>query len=318
MPNLYTDVLSGTSLGTNLVTAAYDKLVEYALRSMPLFRVFATKKVSDQSHPGDSIKFNLYDDLATAVTPLTETTDPDSVQVPDTNVVTVTLAEYGNATLTTRKLRLFALSDVDVGVANIVAYNMANTMDEVVRSVIRQGTNVTRENAGSMLFNSGTAGAVEVDDTMKSRDIRSAVAKLRGRSAMPWDGSNYITVLHPDVSYDLRSEAGSGATWRPPHEQSGASSIWAGNVGSYEGSIFIESPRTYSALDGTGSIRVHRTIMVGQQALAEVVAEEPHVIVGPVTDKLMRFRPVGWYGVLGWARYREEAIQRIETSSSIS
>jgi N4-gp56 family major capsid protein len=318
LANAYTDILSGTSLGTNLVTTAYDKLVEYALRSMPLFRVFATKRIADQSHPGDSIKFNLYDDLAVATSTLTETTDPDSVQVPDTNVVTVTLGEYGNATLTTRKLRLFALSDVDVGVANIVAYNMANSLDEVVRGVLRQGTNVTRENAGSMLFNAGATNAVDGDDLMKSRDIRASVAKLRARSAMPWDGSHYIATIHPDVSYDLRSEAGSSATWRPPHEQSAASSIWAGNIGAYEGAIFIESPRTYQATDGSGSEPVHRTILVGQQALAEVVAEEPHVVVGPVVDKLMRFRPVGWYGVLGWARYREDAIQRIETASSIT
>jgi len=33
---------------------------------------------------------------------------------------------------------------------------------------------------------------------------------------------------------------------------------------------------------------------------------------------LMRFRPMGWYGVLGFARYREEALYRIETGSSIA
>lgn len=318
MPNAYTDILSGTSLGTtSLVNTAYDKLVEYALRSMPLWRMVATKKVSDQSHPGDSIKFNLYADMTTATSTLTETTDPDSVQVPSTTTVTVTLGEYGNATLATRKLRLFALSDVDVGVANIVAFNLAQSLDEVVRNVVRQGTNVIRENAGVMKFNSGTVGAVESDDLIKSRDIRASVAKLRGRNAMPWDGSNYICMIHPDVSFDLRSEAGSAATWRPPHEQSGASSIWSGNIGTYEGAIFIETPRTYSAADGSGSITAHRTILCGQQALAEVVAEEPHVVIGPVIDKLMRYRPVGWYGVLGWARYREEALQRIETASSI-
>jgi hypothetical protein len=31
----------------------------------------------------------------------------------------------------------------------------------------------------------------------------------------------------------------------------------------------------------------------------------------------MRHRPLGWYGVLGHAIYREEALYRIETSSSI-
>jgi len=31
----------------------------------------------------------------------------------------------------------------------------------------------------------------------------------------------------------------------------------------------------------------------------------------------MRFRPIGWYGVLGWARYREPSLVRIESTSSI-
>jgi hypothetical protein len=64
--------------------------------------------------------------------------------------------------------------------------------------------------------------------------------------------------------------------------------------------------------------RVFSTIVCGKQALAQAVAEEPHTVIGPVVDKLMRFRPMGWYGVLGFARYREEALYRLETGSSIA
>ena len=64
--------------------------------------------------------------------------------------------------------------------------------------------------------------------------------------------------------------------------------------------------------------RVFSTIVCGKQAMAQAVAEEPHTVIGPVVDKLMRFRPMGWYGVLGFARYREEALYRIETGSSIA
>ena len=74
----------------------------------------------------------------------------------------------------------------------------------------------------------------------------------------------------------------------------------------------------YTATDGASSAKVYRTIVCGEQALAEAVAEEPHVVVGPVVDKLMRYRPMGWYGVLGFARYREEALYRIESGSSIA
>ncbi len=94
--------------------------------------------------------------------------------------------------------------------------------------------------------------------------------------------------------------------------------IWAGEIGTYEGAYFVESARLYNATDGSSSARVYRTILAGQQALAEAVAEEPHVVIGPVVDKLMRHRPMGWYGVLGFARYREEALYRIESGSSIA
>jgi hypothetical protein len=64
--------------------------------------------------------------------------------------------------------------------------------------------------------------------------------------------------------------------------------------------------------------RVFSTIVAGKQALAEAVAVEPNVVIGPVTDSLMRFRPIGWYGVLGFARYREASLFRIESGSSIA
>jgi pheromone shutdown protein TraB len=64
--------------------------------------------------------------------------------------------------------------------------------------------------------------------------------------------------------------------------------------------------------------RVFDTIVAGSQAMAEAVAEEPHVVIGNVTDKLMRFRPMGWYGVLGFAVYRDEALYRITSGSSIA
>lgn len=313
----YTDILSGASLGVNLVKTAFDKYVLFALRSYPVMRALANKRVVDQSMPGDSITFNLYADLATATSTLAETTDPTPTAVPSTTTVSVTLAEYGANTLTTRKLRLFSLTDVDPAIANIVAYQMVNSLDEVVRDVISGGTNVTREASSAMTFNTGTAVNVTSDDVLLSRDIRASVTKLRGRSTMPTNGSSYICLLHPDVSYDLRSEAGSSATWRPPHENSGPAPIWAGMIGEYEGAVFVETPRTKQALDGAASAKVHRTVLVGQQCLAEAVAQEPGVIFGPVTDTLNRFRPIGWYGVLGWARFREESIQRIETSSTL-
>jgi hypothetical protein len=68
---------------------------------------------------------------------------------------------------------------------------------------------------------------------------------------------------------------------------------------------------------GTASSKDHKVIIMGKQALIEAVTYEPKTVVGPVTDKLMRFRHVGWKGLLGWNIYRPEARYVITCESSI-
>lgn len=317
MPNAYTDT-STASLGTSLVQAAYDRYVEFALRAVPLVRDVADKRPVQQAMPGSSVVFQLYTDLAKATSPLTETTDPDAVALGNTTSVSVTLNEYGNAALATRKLELFSLSDVDPAIANIIAFNMADSLDEVALTELRGGSNVIYSASASGTVPTGTA-YIGATNTIKSADVRKAVAKLRAGKAVPRNGELYWVGIHPEVSHDLRAETGAGG-WREAHvyNESGAGNLWPGTIGVYEGAMFVESPRMYKATDGASSQAVYRTIVAGQQALAEAVAEEPHVVIGPVVDKLMRFRPIGWYGVLGWKRYREAALYRIESTSSIA
>jgi N4-gp56 family major capsid protein len=320
----YTGLTStdAATLGTSLVQTAYDRLVEKALRAYPMFRAVSDKRPAQQSMPGSSIVFQIYGDMTAATTALTETDDPDAVALPSTSNVVVTLAEYGNVTLTTRKLELFSLSDVDPAVADQVAYNMADSLDVIVQTVLRGGTNVIRENGGNIKSNllttgAGTTGAVASTDVIKSRDIRTAVAKLRAGKVVPRKGDYYWCALHPEVSLDLRAETGAGG-WRTPHEYSANDAIWNGEIGLYEGAFFIESPRCYNTTDGSSSARVYRSYVAGRQALAEAVAQEFSTVIGNVTDKLLRFRPLGWYGVAGWALYRQAALIRLETSSSIA
>lgn len=386
----YTD----TTALAGLVKTAYDRYVEFALRAQPMIRAVADKKPAQQAMPGSSVVFSLYNDLAAATSTLAETTDPDAVALSDVNTVSVTLNEYGNASLVTRKLQLFSLSDVDPAVADIIAYNMADSLDIVAQNTLRQGTNVLY--AGATATSTATVSAAA---TIDSADIRKAVAKLRSNKAVPRQGSLYWVGIHPEVSHDLRAESGN-VGWRDTHifgEAQG--NLFAGTIGTYEGAFFVENPRMYSAKDGadqstlattavtvagvsagftfgvastsviasraevgdkiagtgiasgakitkiatsgstttitvdlentaavtattvvtvTPVTRVFRTILAGKQALAEAVAQEPGVVIGPITDRLMRFRPIGWYGVLGWSRYREEALYRIESGSSIA
>jgi N4-gp56 family major capsid protein len=362
------------SNGAGLVQKAYDRLIEFELRSTPLLRSVADKKPARQAMPGSSIALQIYNDMAKATSVLSEEVDPSAVALETPDIVTITLNEYGNATLVSKKLGLLSLADVDPAVANIIAYNMADSIDDLAQTALLTGTNVLY---GGTRTSTATVTAA---DTMSAAKIRRAIAKLRSNKANGRKGSLYWCGIHPEVSHDLRAETGA-ASWRNPHEYQSNDAIWAGEIGQFEGAYFIESPRLYTAIDGadatalatasavsgasgaftivvanaafgglakvgdkisgtnvgtsakitaisvgatnttltvTPVTKVYRSFLAGQQALAEAVAEEPHVVIGPVVDRLMRQRPIGWYGVLGHAIYRNEALYRIETGSSIA
>ena len=90
----------------------------------------------------------------------------------------------------------------------------------------------------------------------------------------------------------------------------------------------MESPRAplfANASDGsgsTGTVDVYGTLIMGRQALAKAVSSveygsQPSIVYGTVTDVLQRFRPVGWKHFVGYGIFRQEALRRIESSSSI-
>lgn len=311
-----------SSLGVD--QAAYDRMAYFALRSELLFDQAADIQASNQTMPGSSVIFTIFNELAVASTPLTETVDVDPVAMGDTNV-TVTLTEYGNTINTTAKLRGTAFLDVDAAAANLIGYNAGNSMDTVVREVLAAGTNVVYGGGGASLPSSRTTIATE--DIIAANDVRKVTAALRGANVSPWSGY-YIGFIHPDVSYDLRRETGN-ASWNAPHVNMDTANIYTGEIGTFESVRFIETPRTKvraNASDGAGAagnIDVYDTYIMGRQALAKAYSfvdgngPVPSVRRGPVVDSLMRFNPIGWYWLGGYGLFRQASLRRIESASSI-
>ena len=125
-------VASVTAVGqVSSDTAAFEQLAYFALRSQPMFEMVADVKSTNQSHNGASVQFNIYNDLAQITSALTEGSDVTAVQLGD-STVTVTLAEYGNAVTTTAKLRGTSFLNVDADAANIIGYNMGNSIDYII------------------------------------------------------------------------------------------------------------------------------------------------------------------------------------------
>lgn len=285
-----------------LVQRAYDRYVEFALRSQVLFRSYADKKPVQQAMPGYAVTFSLYNDLAAADTPLAEQSDVEAAALDDVDQVSVILREYGNAVVNTRYAVETAFADIQPAIANILAYNMADSLDKVVAAVLDSSTQV-----------------IDAGGEMDGSEIRKAVAKLRGDNVVPRDGTLYATLMHPDVAFDLRNANGPNA-FEDVRKYTGPEPILQQVVGVYGGTTVIETPRAPidDQSDGDASTDEYSTFVMGKQALAEATAVEAHSVLGPVVDRLQRFRPLGWHYIGGWSLYRPEAMWKITSTSSIA
>jgi len=387
-----------TSGSVDFSKAAYDRMAYFALRPELYFDQAADVQPTAQSMPGSSVAFTIVNDLSIASSALTESNDVAVTSLSDSQV-TLTLAEYGNAVLTTAKLRGTAFVDIDPVVANVVGYNAGVSLDTIARAALDSGTNVMYASGlGATSLNSSVTArsGVAAATTLSSLDIRVARARLRSQN-VPTFGGYYVGYIHPDLVADLQGETISGSNvqgWRAPHVYSQPGEIWTGELGAFEGVRWIETPRapvfqgagasatagTYTinsdavsgtftgsapqvgaalttksggvtvtgtvtiasvasntfTTTGTGSItlagnntvtvaaagvNVYGTVIIGRQALAKAHSyvdgngAYPHVVPGPITDRLRRFVPMGWYWLGAYGIFRQASVMRIESSS---
>jgi len=322
MADFYAATTGTAQLTTDQI--AFEKLAYFALRPELYFDQFADVQATNATNPGASIKFTIFNDMAAVTSALSETEDVTPVAMSDSQV-TVTLSEYGNATVTTAKLRASSFLPVDPVAANAVGYNAGLSIDTIASNVLKAGTNVIYATGGT---DTATARIdMDVDDTLTAKDIRRAVAQLRGAN-VPTINGNYVGFIHPDVSYDLRSITDASG-WRDSYKYTNAMPLYNGEIGMFEGVRFMESARApifTNAFNGAGAVGTgdsYATLIMGTQALAKGISlggeygAQPSIVYGNITDLLKRFRPVGWKHFVGYGVFREAALRRIESASSI-
>ena len=305
--------LTGTSAISNLVQTAYDQYVRMALRSIPVMRALADVKPVQQAMPGSSVVFSIYSDLAQATSTLTETSDVSSIALGNPNQITVTLNEYGSAVTTTKKLNMTSFNDVDTALADIIAYNAADSIDAVVAAVLTgaSSTNIIYGGITATSTNTITAAA-----TMRVQDIREAVTELRTNKALPRIGELYAAYLHPRQTADLRAETGTGG-FQELSKYVDRTPFVAGAVGVIEGAFVVETPRVPFAVNtNSPAVNVYKAVVAGREALAEAQGQDISTVVGPQIDALRRYHTIGWYYFGGFNILRTAALYQIQTAAT--
>ncbi len=138
--------------------------------------------------------------------------------------------------------------DVDSALADIIAYNAADSIDAVVAAVLTGGSNVIYAGTAT------TTNTITSSMTISTSDIRQAVVELRTNKALPRIGELYAAYLHPRQSADLRAESGTGG-FQELTKYVERTPFTAGAVGVLEGAFIVETPRVPFAAN-SGSVNV--------------------------------------------------------------
>lgn len=315
MANEYTSIATAGGWSTNTVQPAWDLVFRTALNAKPACRQFVDVRPEKPTAKGSSVSLQITNyfseaSVTAAKTPLNEELDVDSVKLPATSLVTLTPAEYGFVVSRTKKLAGRSMVPVDPVVAATVADHCDKVIDELLQDQMVLGTQVYYASTATSTV------TVTAAMTLTSDKVRKAKTKLDANQAQARDGQFYFGLVHPNVVYDLRAETGSGG-WRVPNEYgSDQTRLFRGEFGEWEGVRWLQNARLRNATDGAAAARVYRSFILGKEALAEAVVDEPGVVIGPDLDKLRRFRHVGWAADLAFKIFRNEALVRLESASA--
>ena len=206
-----------------------------------------------------------------------------------------------------------SFKDVDTALADIIAYNAADSIDAVVAAVLTGAgsTNIIYGGLTATSTNTITAAA-----TMRVQDIREAVTELRTNKALPRIGELYAAYLHPRQTADLRAETGTGG-FQDLSKYVDRTPFVAGAVGVIEGAFVVETPRVpYAVNTNSPAVNVYKAVVAGREALAEAQGQDISTVVGPQIDALRRYHTIGWYYFGGFNILRTAALYQIQTAAT--
>lgn len=300
---------SGLPTGTNqldsLITTMYDLNAYAFLRRNLLFDKWATTKPTNESHRGAVVQFNFVDDLDDTVATATLEEAYDVLPTPlHSYKTTLSLVEYGRVVTDTALFRATNMIGFDPVKGERVNRNSRATMDRLAYSVITTAGGITNAGAAN--------GSVPTDVTVAgqpSRSLRAVYQSFLDNNVEPFDDGWFYGAITPAALTALKNEAdAAGFRYYDINQDPNGGGNQIARLGGRQG-IYYEGFRL-EVSTGVGS--GVGGVFGGKEGLAKGFTSEygdmPRVVIGPVVDRLQRFRSLGWYWIGGYARFRAEAI----------
>jgi N4-gp56 family major capsid protein len=295
------------------VRAFYSKEVLFQAQPICKFLQFAKQKRDLQAIRGKSITFTKYGNLAGGGSINEE--DILAANNLVTSEITITVKEQANMVTLTELLLRTSLLDVMGDASKLLANNLATVLDKQFRDACLSTTNV--------VFGDGAASTtgMSTSSVFNSKTVKDAVEILATNNAPKFNGEYYVCVAHPKQLRQLRDDA----AWINANTYMGRRQLYIGEVGMYEGVVFIEttnmslltSAQTVAKYGGTFAPAAScEAVIFGENAYAWAVALDVELRDDGVKE-MGRKRTLGWYGIWGIGLIEEDNVIKILTAATL-
>jgi N4-gp56 family major capsid protein len=190
------------------VVVFYDRLLLERARPYLVHTLFGQKRRIPQGN-SSTIKMRRYTNLSPALTPITEGVTPTAEALSKTDIQ-ATLQTYGKLVVITDKLQLTVGDDIMHETTDLLAQNMAETLDLITRNIIIASASQVNAVSGG---NGNNPTEITLDDI---DDVVSTLAANNGRRFTPTVTATqdygqttvrpaYWGIFHPDIYRDIKA-----------------------------------------------------------------------------------------------------------------
>lgn len=277
----------GTGLLTNEILRVQSRIAILKAQPSFVFRQFVDYKNEIGIEPGETIRFLKHDDLPVAGA-LTEYT-PMPKNIASSSYIDIVVQEYGNSVQITRRAATASFRDVVADYIVRLGRNYVRTLDTMLRDSFLGSLNA--QFAGGAV----NAAAMGASAWLTTSEIKDAVETLRTLNVPPIIRGTqevYVGVFHPHQLRKLRDDV----AWQRVNEYQNGGAIFQGEVGMYEGVVFLETTQMPKLNDG--SLDYYTGSIFGADAVGFAESVPMEITTDGVQDH-GRFSSIGWYSIMG-------------------
>lgn len=294
-----TNTMGGYMWSPNL-----SKVLRMAVQPMVKFRQFADIKDAavQGKGKGDTFHWNIYSDVATQGTTLTETST-----MPETNFTiaqgTMTITEYGNSVPYTGKLDDLSEQPVKEIIGKVLKNDAKKAFDIAAHAQFNAtplrfiATGGTSTSAITLFTNGTVTGTNNVG--LGKELVKAIVDMMKERNIPPYIADDYYALAHPSTFRPLKNDLETVHQYT----QAGFQLIVNGEIGRYENCRFVE--QTNIAKAGWTNAKSNQAFFFGQDTVAEGIAT-PEEMRGKIPSDFGRSRGIAWYYIGGFGLVHAE------------